>query len=156
MALNSKRGSQVGLKKSKELLKVKNTELMWAVIARLRKVRGDELWSYKDVWSGAGLKSAVSLNSPWNSHIKGAVDSHNAALVELIENGVRVQSQRKSLREANRGLRSQLELMKKERDKALENIAFFEAEAVFFKKQCETQLRTIARLRSELRDSRCS
>jgi chromosome segregation ATPase len=154
MVLKTQRGSQDGLRKSKELLKIKNTELMWEVIIRLRKEKGNDLWSYKDVWSGAGLKSAVALNSPWNSHVKGAIDSHNSALAERLESGALAQSQRKTLRSAIRELRAQLDVMKAQRDEALGKIAFFEAEAGFFKKECETQLAVIDRLRSKLRDLR--
>jgi len=50
------RGSLVGLKENREALKVKNTEAMLKVVEKLGKEKPDALWSYKDVWSGAGLK----------------------------------------------------------------------------------------------------
>ncbi|OPE29840.1 hypothetical protein APB20_35005 [Pseudomonas aeruginosa] len=148
MSINKPRGSQEGLKKNRELLKVKNTEAMWSVVVRLRKESPNSLWSYKEVWSGAGLKSNVALNSPWNLHIREAIDSHNSKLRENAELGPLAQTQRKTLRMANRELRMQLDAMKKERDQALSKIAVFEAEADFYKRKCESLLRINERLRA--------
>ncbi len=149
MSINKPRGSQEGLKKNRECLKAKNTEAMWKVVVWLRKEKPNTLWSYKEVWSAAGLKSNVALNSSWNSHIREAIDAHNSKLREDAELGPLAQSQRKTLRMANRELRLQLDAMKKERDHALSKIAVFEAEADFYKRKCEGLLKINERLRGK-------
>jgi len=92
------RGSLVGLKENREALKVKNTEAMLKVVEKLGKEKPDALWSYKDVWSGAGLKSNVALNSPWNSHVRDAIDAHNSSIREASELEVFASTQKKTLR----------------------------------------------------------
>lgn len=141
------RGSLVGLKKNREALKVKNTDAMLKVIEHLRKEKPDALWSYKDVWSGAGLKSNIALNSPWNSHVRDAIDAHNSSVREASELEVCASMQKKTLRVINGELRKQVEVMRKERDSALSKIAIYEAEADFYKRKCEGLLRVNERLR---------
>lgn len=151
MSINKPRGSQDGLRKNREALRAKNTEAMWKVVVRLRKERPNALWSYKEVWSGAELKSNVALNSPWNSHIREVIDVHNSKLREDAELGPLAQSQRKTLRMENRDLRLQLDAMKKMRDQALSKIAVFEAEANFFKIKAESLLKINQRLRGNMK-----
>jgi len=142
------RGSLVGLKENREALKVKNTEAMLKVVEQLGKEKPDALWSYKDVWSGAGLKSNVALNSPWNSHVRDAIDAHNSSIREASELEVFASTQKKTLKVINGELRKQVEVMRKERDQALSKIAIYEAETDFYKRKCEGLLRVNERLRS--------
>lgn len=142
------RGSLVGLKENREALKVKNTDAMLNVIERLGKEKPGALWSYKDVWSGAGLKSNVALNSPWNFHVRDAIDAHNSSIRDASELEVFSSAQKKTLRVLNGELRRKLDAMQKERDQALSKIAIYEAEADFYKRKCEGLLRVNERLRS--------
>ncbi len=142
------RGSLVGLKENREALKVKNTDAMLKVIERLGKEKSDALWSYKDVWSGAGLKSNVDLNRPWNAHVRDAIDAHNSSIREAAELEVLASTQKRTLRVINGELRKQVEAMRKERDQALSKIAIYEAEADFYKRKYEGLLRVNERLRS--------
>lgn len=142
------RGSLVGLKENREALKVKNTDAMLNVIERLGKEKPGALWSYKDVWSGAGLKSNVALNSPWNFHVRDAIDAHNSSVRDASELEVSSSAQKKTLRVLNGELRRKLDAMQKERDQALSKIAVYEAEADFYKRKCEGLLRVNERLRS--------
>jgi hypothetical protein len=142
------RGSLVGLKENREALKVKNTDAMLKVIEHLGKEKPDALWSYKEIWSGAGLKSNVALNSPWNAHVRDAIDAHNSSIREASELEVFASTQKNTLRVINRELRKQVEVMRNERDQALSKIAIYEAEADFYKRKCEGLLRVNERLRS--------
>lgn len=151
MNKNKPRGNQDGLKQNRELTKITNTESMWKIVNKLRKEKSSSIWTYKEVWSSAGLKSPVALNSHWNSHIRSAIDNHNSQLKENAELGPIGQSKRRTLRDSNRSLRYQLSELKKERDNALSKIAIFEADAQYFKTQYETQLNITDRLRSQLK-----
>lgn len=151
MNKNKPRGSQDGLKQNRELTKITNTESMWKIVNKLRKEKSSSLWTYKEVWSSAGLKSPVALNSHWNSHIRSAIDNHNSQLKENAELGPIGQAKRRTLRDSNRVLRDQLNTMRKERDQALSKIAIFEADALHFKSQYEIQLNITDRLRSQLK-----
>lgn len=142
------RGSLVGLKENREALKVKNTDAMLKVIEHLGKEKPDALWSYKEIWSGAGLKSNVALNSPWNAHVRDAIDAHNSSIREASELEVFASTQKKTLRVINGELRKQVEVMRNERDQALSKIAIYEAETDFYKRKCEGLLRVNERLRS--------
>jgi hypothetical protein len=150
MNKNKPRGSQEGLLKNREATRIINTEAMWQVINRLRKENANRIWTYKEVWSSAGLKSSVALNSPWNSHIRDAITTHNTQIKENAANGPLMQSQRKTLRDSNRILRDKIINIKKERDSALSKIAIFEADAIFYKNQFENQLKITERLRTLL------
>lgn len=144
---NKPRGSQAGLKKNRSDTKKKNTDAMWVVVNRLRKEKPSEIWSYKEVWSGAGLKSHVPLASPWNASIRGAINSHNLEVKQSIELGKSAQTQRKNLRETVRELHRQLQLLRSERDIALSKIATYEADADYYKVECQSLALINARLR---------
>jgi triphosphoribosyl-dephospho-CoA synthetase len=134
---NKPRGNQDGLKKNREDTKVQNTEAMWKVIIRLRKQKAHAIWTHKEVWSGAGLKSNVALKSPWNRHIKETIEEHNKEIRENAEIGPAGYSQRKTLRATNKALRQEILALKKQREQALNLIAIWEAEADQYKKECE-------------------
>ena len=137
MANNKPRGSQTGLLQNREDTKRQNTEAMWKEVVHLRKDKPDATWTFKEVWSGAGLKSNVALNSPWNSHIREVINEHNQKIRENIELGPVGVSRQKTLRTTNRELRQQLDALKKERDKALSQIGIYEAEADFYTRENE-------------------
>jgi len=137
MANNKPRGKQIGLLQNREDTKRQNTETMWKEVVKLRKDKPDSTWTFKEVWSGAGLKSNVALNSPWNSHIREVINEHNQKIRENIELGPVGVSRHKTLRTTNRELRQQLGALKKERDKALSQIGIYEAEADFYKRENE-------------------
>ncbi len=134
---NKPRGNQTGLLQNREDTKRQNTEAMWKEVVQLRKEKPDSTWTFKEVWSGAGLKSNVALNSPWNSHIREVINEHNQKIRENIELGPVGASQRKTLRITNKELRQQLSAIKKERDHALSQICIYEAEADFYKRENE-------------------
>ena len=67
------RGSLQGLLKNREEIKRQNTEALCQQVKRLKKEKPNLSWFYKEIWSGAGLKSNVALDSPWNAQIKDVV-----------------------------------------------------------------------------------
>tara|TARA_B100000700_G_scaffold1794_1_gene2208 strand:+ start:532 stop:981 length:450 start_codon:yes stop_codon:yes gene_type:complete len=140
------RGSHQGLLKNREETKRLNTEALWQQVQQLRKEKPNTLWSYKEVWQGAGLKSNVALNSPWNASIKEAVTEHNRLLREQAESGTTGQTQRKTLRITNKELRNQIQQLKVEYEKALSKMAIWEAEADFYQRDNERLQRKIDRL----------
>lgn len=146
---NKPRGSQSGLKKNREDTKAKNTSAMWEVIQRLRKEKPSVVWTYKEVWQGAGLKSHVPLQSPWNASLRGAIDAHNSEVQQRIGLEASVFAQRRTLRDANRDLQKQIKELLAERDLALSKIAVYEADAEYYRAQCENLALINTRLRNQ-------
>ena len=140
------RGSHQGLLRNREETKRLNTEALWRQVQLLRKEKPDTLWSFKEVWQGAGLKSNVALDSPWNASIKEAVAEHNRLLREQAESGSVGQAQRKTLRATNKELRNQIQQIKTEYEKALSKMAIWEAEADFYQRDNKRLQRKIDRL----------
>jgi len=144
MIKNRPRGSQAGLLKNRIETQNRNTQAMWDTIDRLKKLKGREPWTYKEIWSGAGLKSAVAFNSPWNFEIKAAVDTHNAA--------IKNEKQASSLLEpgslsASTILKKQIEKTTKERNDALAKIAIFQADSDYYRDQYEKLLTRYNRIK---------
>lgn len=135
MIKGSSRGSQHGLLKNREDTKKQNTESLWKQVERLRKEKGDLVWSFKEIWSGAGLKSNMALNSPWNQHIRDAIESHNKNIREGIASGDLALKHKRTFRDDNRHLRKQLKDMEIQRNMALESIAIYQAERDELKKE---------------------
>lgn len=151
---SKRRGSHLGLLKNREETKRQNTEALWRQVIRLRKEKPNALWSFKEVWSGAGLKSNVALDSPWNAHVKEAIEDHNRSVKEEADLGPEGQSQRKTLRFTNKVLRQEIEKLKSDLDKSMSQIAVWEAEAIFHQRE-NTRLRNkIERLKNDLTDQR--
>lgn len=129
MATNKSRGSQKGLLQNREETKKQNTAALWKQVELLRKKKTDVTWTFKEVWLGAGLKSNMALNSPWNAHIREAIGNHNKNIKEGSSEAITSHSKAaQNLRNENRHLRDELRSMKKQRDKALESIAIHQAE----------------------------
>lgn len=146
---NKPRGSQTGLKKNREDTKIKNTSAMWEVIQQLRKEKPSATWTYKEVWQGAGLKSHVPLSSPWNVSVRGAIDAHNSEVQQRIELGAPVLAHRRTLRDANRELLKRIKELTVERDLALSQIAVYEADADYYRSQCQNLALVNTRLRHQ-------
>ena len=144
------RGSHEGLIRNREETKRLNTDALWRQVQRLRKEKPDELWSMKEVWQGAGLKSNVALNSPWNAHVKEAIEDHNRLVREGIELGPIGRAQRKTLRTTNKELREIIKQLKSEHEKALSQIAIWEAEAAYYRRDNERLQRKIDRLKDDM------
>lgn len=136
----------MGLLKNREETKHLNTEALWRQVQRLRKEKPDTLWTFKEVWQGAGLKSNVALDSPWNAHIKDVIEAHNRLMREQADLGPVGQAQRKTLRTTNKALRYQIQQVKVEYEKALSKMAVWEAEADFYRRDNERLQRKIDRL----------
>ncbi|WP_339806438.1 hypothetical protein, partial [uncultured Marinobacter sp.] len=101
------------------------------------------------VWntqSGAGLKSDVALKSPWNAHIREVIEEHNRQVREERDLGPLGRSQRKTVRSANRELKAQLLKAKVDLDFVLSQVAIWEAEIAFYKKENDRLMRKIERL----------
>lgn len=143
-----KRGSQVGLKKNREDTKLTNTSAMLAIIQMLQLEKPGSLWTYKEVWSAAGLKSSVALNSPWNVHVREAVDNHNAQIQQEILAPLLRDQEPESLSQTIYKLRRELEGMKNDRDLALSKIALYQADSEFYAKKYESSIKVIERLRN--------
>lgn len=141
------RGSHQGLLKNREETKRQNTEALWRQVIRLRKEKPSSLWSFKEVWSGAGLKSNVALDSPWNAHVKEAIEDHNRSVREETDLGPEGQSQRKTLRITNKALRQEIEKLKSDIDKSLSQIAIWEAETIFYQRENARLRNKIERLK---------
>jgi len=139
------RGSVRGLKKNREDLKSFNTEALMAVIAQLRIEKPTGKWSYKEVWSRAGLKSQIALNSPWNSHVRAEIEKHNARL----RNSPAEDFPTASGKDLLGALREELRSCRAQRDQALSQIAQFAADTEYFKKQYLDLKKIVDRLRSE-------
>ena len=135
-----------GLLENRELIKHQNTEALWSQVQRLRKEKPDDHWPFKEIWSGAGLKSDVALKSPWNAHIRVAIEEHNRHIKEERDLGPIGRSQRKTVRAANRELKAQLDQAKVDLDTVLSQVAIWEAEIAFYKKENDRLMRKIERL----------
>lgn len=144
----SQRGSHHGLLKDREDTKLKNTEELWRQVNKLRKEKPNTPWSYKEVWVGAGLKSNVALDSPWNAHVKEAIREHNNKVREQSDWGPTAQSERKTLRTANRDLRQEIEGLKSKLNTALSQTAVWEAEAAYHKRENQRLQKQLDRLNS--------
>lgn len=147
------RGSVIGLKKNREDLKASNTEAMMGVIAQLRIEKPTSKWAYREVWSRAGLKSQIALDSPWNAHVRAEIEAHNARLRNLPAEGALVPGALAYDRDLVKSLREELRICKAQRDQALSRIAQFAADAEYFKKQCQDLTKTVDRLRSARADA---
>ena len=144
------RGSHHGLLKNREETKINNTEALWRQVKKLRIEKPGTSWSYKEVWAGAGLKSNVALDSPWNAHIKEVITEHNNKVREKSDWGPTAQSERKTLRTANRDLRQEIVGLKSKLNTALSQTAVWEAEAAYHKREnqrLQKQLDRLNRLR---------
>ena len=129
MSKSLSRGNHNGLLKNREETKHNNTKALWQQVELLHKAKPEVTWTYKEIWSGAGLKSNMALNSPWNAHIREAIETHNKLIKEgYSHNKFLETNQHRSLRDDNRYLRNQLKDMTRQRDKALQSIAFYQAE----------------------------
>lgn len=144
------RGSQKGLLENRKAVKEKNTELLWRQIEILRKKKPGSPWTLKEVWSGAGLKSNVALNSPWNAHIRAVIEQHNSEAREEQDLGAIGYRQRKTLRGENRDLRGKIEELTKERNMALSQVAVYKAEADHYKAETEKLNNRLLRQKSRL------
>jgi len=145
------RGTTSGLLEYHANNKQRNTICMLQVIDRLRREKPNSKWSYKDVWSGAGLKSQVALDSPWNAHVKSEIDYHNRMVgsAPLSDCDNMATSDWRVLGE----LRSEIKVLKEQRDQALERIAQYCADTDFYKKKCRDLERAVARLKLIIRPS---
>ena len=141
------RGSVIGLLKHRDEQRDQNTSAMVEVIRLLQSDKPNTKWTYKDVWSRAGLKSPNSLRSSWNAHIRAEIDSHNQ-----FGSSTRSSKPSEGLIKAEKDLvgllRAELKVYKAQRDDALARIAQFAADADFFKKQCDDLKKAVARLKN--------
>src|SRR5690606_32067875 len=142
----SQRGSHHGLLKDREDTKLKNTEELWRQVNKLRKEKPNTSWSYKEVWVGAGLKSNVALDSPWNAHVKEAIREHNNKVREQSDWGPTAQSERKTLRTADRDLRQHIEAVISNLITALSHTAVREAAAANHKRENQRLQKHLDRL----------
>jgi hypothetical protein len=140
------RGSVIGLLKHRDDQRDQNTSAMLEVIQILHSEKPNTKWTYKDIWSRAGLRSPNSLASPWNAHIRAEIDSHNQ-LVSISTSERPCAGLTKAERDVAGRLREELKVCKAQRDDALALIAQFAADADFFKKQCDDLKKTVARLK---------
>lgn len=140
------RGSVIGLLKHRGDQQDQNTSAMVEVIRLLQSEKPTTKWTYKEVWSRAGLKSPNSLGSPWNAHIRAEIDSHNQ-LVSSSKSAKPYGKLTKAEIDLVGLLRAELKVCKVQRDDALARIAQFAADADFFKKQCDDLKKTVARLK---------
>lgn len=145
------RGSHHGLLKYREETRRLNTEDLWRQVIRLRKEKPGSVWSFKEVWSGAGLKSNVALDSPWNAHIKEAIVEHNRSVRDEADLGPEGQSQRKTLRLTNKVLRQDIKKLTADQRKALSQVAVWEAEALFYQRENIRLRKKIERLENGVR-----
>ena len=143
------RGSLVGLRKSRAELRLRNTDAMIQAVAELRIAKPDSKWTFKEVWTRAGLKSQIALDSPWNAHVRAAIESHNSSLQGLQERTV--SSGAGANRPLLNALRDELRTCKQQRDQALSQIGQLVADAEFFRKKCEDLTRTVELLRKRAR-----
>ena len=141
------RGSVTGLLKHRDNQKDLNTAAMLEALRQLQKEKPTSKWKYKDVWSRAGLQSPVSLNSPWNAHVRAEIDSHNQ---NLHSSG----SQHSSLalskeeRDIVMRLREELKVCQAQRSDALMRLAQFAADADYYRNKCSDLERANERLKN--------
>lgn len=141
------RGSFIGLSKNREDLKARNTEAMMGVIAELRVEKHASKWLFKEVWSRAGLKSQIALDSPWNAHVRAEIEAHNARVRSLTPEGAPGPRGLIYDMDLLKSLKEELRICKAQRDQALSQIAQFAADTDYFKKKCDDLTRTVDRLR---------
>lgn len=143
------RGSVIGLLKHRDDQREQNTSAMLEVIQLLQSEKPNTKWTYKDIWSRAGLRSPNSLASPWNAHIRAEIDSHNQ-LVLSSRSARPYSGLTKAERDVVGLLRAELKLCKAQRNDALALIAQFAADADFFKRQCDDLNKKVERLKKPL------
>ena len=83
----------------------------------------------------AGLKSNMALNSPWNIHVRDAIETHNKNVREGLASSELALEHRRTFRDDNRNLRKQLKDMEIQRNMALESIAIYQTECDELKKE---------------------
>lgn len=140
------RGSLVGLRKSQAELRLRNTDAMEQALSELRIAKPDSKWSFKDVWTRAGLKSQIALNSPWNAHIRAEVEAHNSKLKSQIQKAEASVTPCHD-RTLVSALRDELRVYKQQRDQALSRIGQLAADVDYFRKKCEDLDKVVSRLR---------
>jgi hypothetical protein len=143
------RGSIIGLKKNREDLKARNTEAMMGVIAQLRIEKPASKWWYKEVWSRAGLKSQIALDSPWNAHVRAEIETHNARILCLAPEVIFGPRGLVYDKDLLKSLKDELRICKEQRDKALSRIAQFAADTDYIKRKCDDLTKTVERLRGK-------
>lgn len=106
---------------------------MLAIIKDLETRKKNVAWTYKEVWSGAGLKSNIALSSPWNAHIRDIIKAHNDFIKLSKVNHLSPSSKSISASDVDVNLKLQIGTLKLERDEALSKIAVREAEIDYHK-----------------------
>lgn len=141
------RGSVSGLLEFHSKSRASSTAAMLMVIGKLRIEKPFVKWSYKEVWSGADLKSQIALNSPWNIHIRLEIDEHNERLERDSHGGseLMVPSEKALLR----SYKVELKALREQRDQALARIAQYCADADYHKKRCADLEKSVDRLKSQ-------
>jgi hypothetical protein len=147
------RGTTSGLEEYHADTKARNTASMLQVVARLRLDKPSSKWSYKDVWAGAGLKSQIALDSPWNAHVKAEIDAHNGNIqYSTLTQGMGEEAAGGRL--AMRELKAEMKEIREQRDQALARIARYCADTDHYKKRCKDLEMAVARLKSIILSSR--
>lgn len=141
------RGTTSGLEEYHADTKARNTASMLQAVARLKLNKPHSKWTYKDVWAGAGLKSRIALDSPWNAHVKAEIDAHNGKIqCSTLSQGVGKEAVGDRL--AMRELKAEMKEVREQRDKALARIAQYCADTDHYKKRCKDLERAVARLKA--------
>lgn len=125
------RGSTAGLRKLQEDTKKQNSEAMMTIIRQLRIESPARKWTYREVWSKAGLKSQVALDSPWNTHIRNLIDEHN---LEIKAKEI-VNPSKTNIDKTSKNYIRELRELKRQRDAALSKIASYAADVHYYKKK---------------------
>lgn len=128
---NKPRGSTAGLRKIQEDTKKQNSEAMMTIIFQLRIESPTRKWTYREVWSKAGLKSQVALDSPWNTHIRNLIDEHNLD----IKAKKSVNTSTTNIEDPSNKYIRELRELKRQRDTALSKIASYAADVLYYKKK---------------------
>lgn len=147
------RGSVSGLKKNRDDLKVKNTASMMNVIAKLRIEKPTKKWTYKEVWTRAGLKSQIALDSAWNAHVRAEIEAHNLRVCNISAVGPKHSERPAADRDLLKSLKEELKICESQRDQALARIALYAADAQYYKDQWADLDKTVKRLRGRESDS---
>ena len=145
------RGSVAGLVRHHQEQKEKNTSEMLKVIARLQVEKALLSWTYKEVWCGAGLKSGVALTSEWNSHVRLAIDAHNAHVKNLRDSNDAPAGSHLAPVCRIKQLRSLVKDLERQRNEALSKLAVYEAEIEFYKSRYDEVVRLNVRLQDSIK-----
>lgn len=102
---------------------------------RLKTEKPSHIWSKRDLWSGAGLKSANALNSPQHAKFLLFINDHNFRISRISSKEVKAPSERLTATTTIERLKGQIRELQMQRDQACNLNSNYQLEADFYAKE---------------------